>query len=644
MEKFEITPVGGSKDVKSQVDFILFFALWDEESGPEILDFRPETSILDLESLANSIFATFQYFWSKPDEQYKRTETIIPVANINRKAQVVLDVVFNRKVRGGFQPFIVVLLVPDYFSDEKLVIFESTISKIAKDYVNEQKVLIKEGYEEIEGIYTREQEVEETSFEVSDLYSYTAAVEDFRAGVQLFQTRNFDDAYVLLNKALTKFERENHKNLIMEALYLIASLFAQQKKFTKAERYFLRLELLAEELEHQKYRELSVFMSGFCAYKNLRYIEAIQQFSKIELFKKQFINEFQYHTMYGRALEKLQDYEESIKKLKFALRIIETQQKTAALKSQQAQITYELGLVYYKLAIARSKNLGINKQDQFREILDEAIEYFNQSGKIWKDIGDNKQLISISSLIGDIYEYLGEDDKFFEYYNQAYKNAEKSEDVASQVKLLKRIIQKQDLLGMYEENVVSIRTILELLENYTLFDLHTVALLHKHLGISLVKTDQAEEGLSELEAAYNILTGFKNPVDDELQVLNRIIILYTKFGNNEKIEYYSQKREDVSAKLKEQEAKRTKKEAKLAVLKDIWIFSKTIGVELFSYSVETKVETDLLGGFMTAIQALSHEIAYKNIDSMIFGDERFTIYQEENRDFYILARSSAKVS
>ena len=47
---------------------------------------------------------------------------------------------------------------------------------------------------------------------------------------------------------------------------------------------------------------------------------------------------------------------------------------------------------------------------------------------------------------------------------------------------------------------------------------------------------------------------------------------------------------------------------------------------------------------MTAIQALSQEIAYKNIDSMMFGDDRFTIYQEENRDFYILARSSAKIS
>ena len=241
MEKFDITHVGVNSEGKSQFDFILFFALWDEESGPVILDFRPESTVLDLESLANSIFATFQYFWSRPNEQYKRTQTTIPVANINRKAQVILDVIFNQKVRGNFQPFIVVLLVPDYFSNEELSLYDSTLSKIAKDYVNEQTVFIQEGYEVIEKIYFKEQEVEKEPFEMSDLYSYTAAVEDFRAGVQLFQTRNFEDAYILLNKALMKFERENHKQLIMEALYLIASLFAQQRKFTKAEEYFLRL-------------------------------------------------------------------------------------------------------------------------------------------------------------------------------------------------------------------------------------------------------------------------------------------------------------------------------------------------------------------------------------------------------------------
>jgi tetratricopeptide (TPR) repeat protein len=636
--------IDNEKDRSNQIEFVLFMAKWDEELGPEILDFCPKSSILDLESLANSIFATYQHFWSKPDEQLKSTKVILPVVNLNRKAQVLLELIFNREVRGGFQPFIVVLLVPDYITDLKLEKFDTALLMVAKKFVNEQEIILEKGYAEIEEIFIKDQEIEVSELEVDEYYSYTAAVEDFRAGVQLFQTKHFDDAHTLLRKCLMKFEQDEHKNLIMEVEYLIASLFAQKKQFSVAEDHYLRLEVLADELGHQKYNEISVFMSGFCAYKNERFVEAIQQFSKIELFKKEFINEFQYNTMYGRALANLQDYEESIKKLTFAIRVIKSQQQTVAIKKQQGQILHELGIVYYKFALEKTRQLGIDKQENFKEFLDEAVGYFEQSAEIWIEVKDDMQIFKTYSLIGDIFEFLGDDVKFFEYYNKALKYGEKSENLANQIKVLKRIIQKQDILGLYEENIKSIRTILEKFEGYKLFDLHTASILHKHLGISLVKTDQLEDGLAELITAFEILEKFKKTVDDELQILNRIIILCRKLKDNEKFAFYSEKREDVEAKLKTKEAEETKEVKALGVLKDVWIFSKTIGIELYTYSVETKVESDLLGGFMTAIQALSQEIAYKSLDSMIFGDDRFTIYQEEDRDFYILARSSGKVS
>jgi tetratricopeptide (TPR) repeat protein len=633
-----------SKNLNKSLDFVLFFGIWDEELGPEVINFCPKSSILDLESLAVSIFATYQFFWDKPDEQYASTKVTLPVVNLNRKAHVLLDVVHNPEVRGGFQPFIVVLLVPDYIVDKKLEIFDAALIKVAKRYIEEKKVFIEEGFGNIEEIYAKEQEIKESKFEISALYSYTVAVDDFRAGVQLFQTKNYDDAYPLLYKALMKFEQEDHKNLIMEAIYLIASLFAQKKQFSSAEEHYLRLELLAEELQHQKYREMSVFMSGFCAYKNERYVEAIQQFSKIELIKKQFINEFQYHTIYGRALANLQSYDDSIKKLKSALRIIKTMEQSQSVKKQQGQINYELGIVNYKLAIEKTKSFGINKQKEFKNILDDAISYFESSGVIWIEIEDTNQLIKTYGLIGDIFEFLRDDSKFFEYYNKALEYAENNKDIGNQIKILKRIIQKQALLGQYEENIKSIRKVLDKFESYKLFDLHTAAILHKHLGISLVKTNQINEGLQELEVAFEILDKFKTIMDDEIPILNRIIILCTKLGNNDKIAYYSKKREEISEKLREKEFEEEKEVRYLGLLKDIWIFSRSIGIELYGYSLETKVESDLLGGFMTAIQALSEQVAYKNIDSMVFGDDRFTIYQEENRDFYILARSSAKIS
>jgi len=396
------------KSLNKPLEIVLFFAIWDEELGPEVLDFCPKTSILDLESLTSSIFATYQFFWDKPDEHYERTKVILPVLNLNRKAHVFIEVIHNPEVRGGFQPFIVVLLVPDYIRDKDLVVFDVPMSKIAQKYINEKEVLIKETFKEIKEIYVKDQEFKESKFEISDLYSYTAAADDLRAGVQLFQTRNYDGAYPLLRKALLKFRQEDHKNLIMEATYLIGSLFAQKRQYDIAEDYFLSLELLAEELNHQKYLETSIFMAGFCAYKNERFVEAIQQLSKIELIKKQFINEFQYHTIYGRALANLQNYEDSIDKLKFALRIIKSKEQTQSVKKQQGQITHELGLIYYKLAIERIRSFGIDKQEDFKEILDEAIKNFESSGDIWREVEDNTQLIKSNSLIGDIFEFLGD--------------------------------------------------------------------------------------------------------------------------------------------------------------------------------------------------------------------------------------------
>lgn len=370
------------------IDYTLFMALWDEELGPEVIDFCPKSAKGNLESLAINIFSAYQYFYNKPDEQFKRAKVTLPVANLNKKAYILLEVVYNPEVRGRFQPFIIVLLVPDYIPDNNLAVYDGVMSKIAKNYVNEKNILIKEGYQDIDEIYREEQRIKESEFEISDYYSFTAALDDFKAGVQLFQTKNFDGAYPLLRKALKKFEKEGHKNLIMEVVYLIGTLYAQKKEFNIAENYFLRLEQLAEELDHQKYTELSAFMSGFCAYKNERYVDAINQFIKIELFKKQFINDFQYHTYYGRALASLRKFEDSKKKLQFALRLIESMDQTPLNMQHQGQLTYELGQLYYREAIDKIKKYGITKPDKFREDLISATRFFEQSGDIWVEVGE----------------------------------------------------------------------------------------------------------------------------------------------------------------------------------------------------------------------------------------------------------------
>ncbi len=642
MAEHTATSEGFNKDAKNEVEIVLFFAIWDEEIGPNIIEFCPKTSLLDLESLANNIFATYELQFGKAEEQFKTIKVTLPVATLNRKAHVLLEVVRNKEIRGGFQPFIVVILVPDYVTEGRLATFDPVISKIAITYINEKKVILKEEYPELDLIYKKGEGGKESDQKLSEYYSYTAAVEDFRAGVQLFQTKNYDDALPVLFKALKKFEQENHKALMMETIFIIANSYAQKKQFGAAEPYFLRLDMLAEELNHEKYKELSKFMAGFCAYKCERFVEAIEDFSRLELFKKQFVNEFQYNTMYSRALAKIQNYEDAIKKLRLGLRIVENAEKIPVNMKQQAQIKFELGLMHYQLALAKKKKLGVKKREDLSDILNESIECLTGSIDIWKEIGDTKQQINLYSTIGDVFEFIGDNSKFFENYNKGLEIAEGIQDTSNQIKLLKRIIQKQSILELHGDNIKSIKRVLKKLENYKLMDLHTLSTLYKHLGISLVKTDQLKEGLEELIKAYQTLENFKSVVDESLQILNRIIVLSNRLKDKEKVEYYTKKRDIVAAKLKEKEKETAKKEVQLGALKDIWIFSINEGIELYSYSLETKVETDLIGGFMSAIQALSQQATYKTLDSMVFGDNRFTIYTEENRGYYILARSSAK--
>jgi tetratricopeptide (TPR) repeat protein len=648
MEKQEISILkNNDKELVNQhksSEIILFLSLWEEETGFSVVDYCPKSYLGDLNSLTTRIFSALKFLYLDPEEKYSSRKLTLPIVSLNRKASVLFEVIYNPEVQGGLQPFILVLLVPDYFLDEKLALFDALMLKVAKKYINEQKIIIKEVYREIEELYIKEHDIQESSFEINENYSYSAAINDFRAGVELFKTHNYDDAYQVLRKALMKFEHDNQKTLIMEVLYLIASLFAQKKDYAIAEKYYLRLEYLAELLEHQKYSEVSKFMSGFCAYKNERHIETIKQFSKLELFKKNYINEFQYYTVYGRALEKLQNYEEAIKKLKFSLGIIERMENSVQNKKQRGQIKYELGLLLFKQEMMSIKKKGIQEQKKDFEFLNEAITFFEESSNIWIEIGDQTKLFNTFRLVGDIYEFQGDETNFFEYYNKALECAERNQDILNQINVLKRIIQKQAVLGKNKENIERLREVIHKFDNFALIDLYTKARFHKLLGISLIEVNQLNEGLSELIKAYEILDKFKNPVDDEIQILNVIIALIDKKGDNEEVDLYKEKLHLVSEKLEQKKTERTKVMTILTFIKDIWFFSKSIGVEIFNYSPEIGVETDLLGGFMTAMQSMSQELAYNRIESIIYGDDRFTIYQEENRDFYIIARSKVIIS
>jgi len=631
-------------EVEGNAEIISFITIWDEDIGPVIVDFYPKFKVGDLENLAIQIFTAYQFFWDAQDFKFQSTKFILPIKSINRKSKVLLDLIPNLEVRGGLQPYIIALLVPDYFSDEDLKIFDEIMLKISQQFSRNQKLSLKDYYQSIKDVLLLKVVEKEPKVDISEFYSYTAAMEDFQAGIKLFQTKNFEEAYQILKKVLQKFEQEEHKHLIMEVLYILASLFTQRKQYNVARGYFLQLEDLAREMENVKYLETSMFMGGFCAYKNENFPRALEKFENIEIEKVQYLNKLQFFTIYGRVLVHFEKFEEALEAFLKAL-LISTEMKTSIiLKKQQSQILYELGVVNNKIAVEMLKNQGLTYEEDYQTYLQEAINHFTRCVDLLIELKDFKILIYIYRLIGNIYDFLGEDLKFLEAYNKALDYAIEVKDPGRKIKITNRIVQKQTTLKMYEENISKIKTILDNIEEYKIIDLYSIARFHQQLGDTLAITERVDEGLEHLLKALEIYKGFKIPVFNQLQLLNRIIEIFTEKKDYEKVSSFSEELKTVSDQLQSASIQPPKVFRPMGDVKEVWVFCISKGIEFFSYAPFSEVDHDLLGGFLTAMQQFSLELSQNLLNSMVIGEDRYTFYQEEGYDFFILGRSAVKSS
>lgn len=631
-------------DLEGNAEIVAFITIWDEDIGPVIVDFYPKFKVGDLENLAIQIFTAYQFFWDAQDLNFQTTKFILPIKSINRKAKVLLDLIPNLEVRGGLQPYIISLLLPDYFSDEELKIFDEIMLKISQQFQRNQKLSLADYYKEVKDILHLKVMEKEPAVDISEYYSYTAAMEDFQAGIKLFQTKNFDEAKKTLKKVLQKFEQEEHPHLIMEVLYILASLFTQRKQYRVARGYFLRLEGLAQKMERKSFIETSMFMGGFCAYKNENFPRALEKLESIEIEKVKYLNKLQFYTIYGKILIHFERFEEALEAFLKAFLVSTEMDPSLILKKQQSQILYELGVVNNKIAVEMLKNQGRKYEQDYKTYLQEAINHFNRSVELLIELKDFNILIYIYQLIGNIYDFLGEDLKFLEFYNKAFQYATEVKDSGKKIKITNRIIQKQTKLKMYEENIICIKNILKNIEEYRMIDLYSIARFHQQLGNALTMTEKREEGLEQFLKALEIFKGFKIPMFDELQLLQRIIEFYTEKKEFEKISSYSEELKTVSDQLHNASIQHPKVFRPMGEVKEIWVFCISEGIEFYNYAPFSEVDHDLLGGFLTAMQQFSLEISQNLLNSMIIGDDRYTFYQEEGYDFFILGRSAAKSS
>ncbi len=622
---------------------ISFLAIWDDELGPQIIDIYPKSNIGDPEKLAIQIFTLYQLFWESPNAAYQRTDFTIPILNFNKTAKVILDVIPNFEIRGGFQPYIIVLLAPDYFSEEQLNASNEILTRISLDFSKYRDITLKNYYSDITQNLNLSLMIQEPSVEIDENYSYTAAMEDFQAGIKLFQTKNYEQAYSILKKVLIKFKQEHHKHLIMEVLYIIASILTQQKKFSLANNYFNQLESLAKELDHERYIEISNFMMGFNAYKDEKFATARKKLQTINISHSKYISKLQYYTIYSRILQYYENYEDAIQYLLKALESNIERDKSNRRMNLQFQILYEIGTTYYKMAVDNINNSGISENELYKKFLKEALNYLKRSSEIIVKLDDVNKIIDIFQLIGNLNESLGENDRFLEYYHKALDYSSKNGFFQKEVRLLNRIVQKQMELGMHKQNRKLLKNFLLNEDQYKFIDFYTIAMLHWKLANSLLALGEKDRALLELIKTYEILNLFKTPIHEELDVLNQIIELYNERNEKDKVIYYKNQSNFLSGKLEGYSLKNSKTYSPLGPVKEIWIYSASTGVGLFSYAPEASVDIDLLGGLLTAMQQFSLQLSQKELRDMVIGDDRYIIYKESSYDFFILGRANAKV-
>ncbi len=622
-----------------------FIALWNEDIGPEIVDVYPKSDVGDLEKLTSQIFTSYQFLGDSSHKSFRKKLVTIPINRFNRKAKVLFDILTKSEEKEEILPFIVVVLVPDYLADEELKIYDKIMITISDKYLKGKNNVLEMFYEELKKILVSNQEItlKEPDIEISENYSYTAAVEDFQAGVRLFKTRNLDRAYQTLKKVLLKFEQENNKRLIMEVLYIIASLFTQKKNYRVAMETFKRLEELAEELQNQKYLEISIFMQGFSAYKIENYFAAFRKLKKIDIARAKFINKFQILTIKGRILINLEKYDEALEVLLNALKISVNMEKSDTIKKQQSELLYEIGDVNFRIAIKNIKEFGINQFENYKIYFEAALSNFEKATNLLSESRDHEILIQIYEIMGNINEFLKNNEKFLEYYEKALKIAKKYENYRKTIDLFKRIIQKQEQLQMREKNIERLNDFLTNIEKYKFVDLFTTAWMYRQLASSLIAIGKKKEGLSELLKAHDIFGSLKTPVQEELELLNQIVGIYSELNNNEKTVYYKQKINDLTKKFEKISTREPKTYHPMGDVKEIWIFSTVYEIELYSYCPETKIDNDLLGKFLMALQNFSLEISQQQLNNVIIGNDRFVIYKEKGSLYYVLGRADMKI-
>ncbi|WP_371805510.1 CDC27 family protein [Candidatus Lokiarchaeum ossiferum] len=484
---------------------------------------------------------------------------------------------------------------------------------------------------------------EEENTELGASYSLTIAVEDFKQSVQLYQSKNLKAAYNLLQKALKKFQLEKQHKLVMESTYLIATILFQFEKYSKAISYFKDLNLLATELKHQRYQELSSFMQAYCYYKNKKFAKAYEIFERELIGSTSYVNRLQFFTFKARTCSKLGYRDQAIPYFEEAIMICEKTSNLPGIKPQQAQLLYDLGLEYHYHILDELRAAGFSQYNnllKWSQEFNQSINNFSKAVEIWTSTGEIKKTIATYQIMGNIYGYLKNNQKQQDYYNKALQNAEQSNEFTQYIKIAKILIRLLNEQNAFTDLIPLLQKIISILNQHGISDVLSIAGFHLEIGKALKKLNQIDEALLEFITALNIYQRLKIPVQGHKRTLLALLDIYQTKQENEKISYYSEQLNKLNSKFEDLQPHT---ENNLGVLNDFWIITET-GLEIFSYSPGMEINLTLFGGFVSALQTFSQEVTKKRMESFVIGDLRYSFYFEDGKKIFILGRSELSES
>ena len=122
----------GKKEMNIMEGLEGFIAIWNEELGPLVIDQYPAQSSIEKETLAIQFFMTFEAVFGQAP--MRSIELTLPLAQFNKIAIIHLDLLKNDSVRGGQQPYIISVLVPESLSQQQINALKAPIEERMKAF------------------------------------------------------------------------------------------------------------------------------------------------------------------------------------------------------------------------------------------------------------------------------------------------------------------------------------------------------------------------------------------------------------------------------------------------------------------------------------------------------------------------------